>query len=295
METEWFIGTIEVEPGKRSSVIDLAVPISEAEHQRLRDAERIIRQALDGLLFRLVFVNYRALKDQETRMLELLTQPDRRGFSWVPEQHVQTTLALANWLTSVRWLLDHTQQRLAHEPDKLEQFKDATSREFDGHFAYRFSYNLRDYATHCDLPPVSMHVESQMVGNDERVDHLSIQLEPTRLLSTWRGWKALVKSDLMARSEPIDLVPLVDEAMACVERVMAAIIGADDRDRRKAAQLIVDAVERLPEDARANGAEPVLFATESEAGNVRRVSPTPLPITQARDMLNAEQRTEAFD
>ncbi len=291
METAWFIGTIRDEPqnerGKGQSTFDLAVPITEKEHRALREAERAIREALGGVLFRLVFANHRALKDQEARMLELLTRRDRRGFDWIPEQHLQTTLALANWLTSVRWLLDHTETRLAHEPDKLKQFEDATSREFDGHFAYRFAYNLRDYATHCDFPPVSMHVESRLVGADERADSLSIGLEPGHLLNASFTWKPRVRSDLIARSEPIDLVPLVDEAMACIERVMKAIIAVEIPDRREAARVIVDAVERLPEDALENGAAPVLFAAESEGNNIRSVSPTPLPVTAAWDILNA--------
>jgi len=220
-------------------------------------------------------------------MLELLTSRHRRGFGWVPEQRLQTTLALANWLTSVRWLLDHTETRLAHEPDKLKQFKDATSQEFDGHFAYRFTYNLRDYATHCDFPPVSMHVESRLVDADERIDSLSIGLEPGSLLNASFDWKPRVWSDLIARSEPIDLVPLVDDAMACIERVMKAIVAVDIPDCRDAARVIVDAVECLPEDALENGATPVVFTAEIEGNNIRSVSPTPLPITEAWDILNA--------
>jgi hypothetical protein len=53
METEWYIGTMR----DADSLADLAVPISRGEHEALRDAERVIREALGGMLFRLVFVN----------------------------------------------------------------------------------------------------------------------------------------------------------------------------------------------------------------------------------------------
>jgi hypothetical protein len=292
MQTEWFIGTITDDPqdgGKGQPTFDLTVPITEKEHRELREAERVIREALSGVLFRLVFANHRALKAQEARMLELLTRPDRRGFGWVPEQHLQTILALANWLTSFRWLLEHTKTRLAHEPDKLKKFKDATSQEFDGNFAYRFTYNLRDYSTHCDFPPMSMHVESRVVGANDRVDSLGIGLEPGPLLNASFDWKARVRSDLIARSEPIDLVPLIDEAMVCIERVMKTIIAVDTPDRREAARVIADGVNRLPDDAHESGAAPMLFAAEIEGANVKSISPTPLPITEARDILNSPE------
>lgn len=290
MATEWFIGTLRDDPpdeeGKRHSTVDLAVQITEEEHRALREAERVIRETLRGVLLRLVFANHRALKDHEAQLLELLTRGDRRKVDWF-EAHLQTQLALANWLISVRWLLDHTSTRLHKEPDKLKQFEEAKSREFDRHFAYRLTYNLRDYATHCDLPPVSMHVESRAVGVGGRTDRLSIQLQPGHLLKTWNGWKARIKSDLTARSEPIDLIPLVDEAMACIERVMVGIISADDRDRQEASLSIVGAVERLTKDVLKYGATPVLFAAEIEGGVIRSVSPTPLPITEASVMLKA--------
>lgn len=291
METEWYVGTIKDrlpdESGEHDPLFDLAVPISEEEHRALREAERVVREAERGVIFRLVFANHQALKVHEAQMLDLLTRPDRRGFEWLPEEHLQTTLALANWLTSVRWLLDHTAKRLAHETQKLKQFDDARQREHFDHFAYRFTYDLRDYATHCDLPPISMKVESTAVGADKRTDSLNMQLDPGYLLSTWNGWYPRVKSDLMAHSEPIDLIPLVDDAMACVERIMKAILVAESPDILRAAQLIIDAVKRLPEDAAENDAAPMLFEAQIDGENIRNLSPTPLPITSARAMLGA--------
>jgi hypothetical protein len=90
------------------------------------------------------------------------------------------------------------------------------------------------------------------------------------------------------------LVPLVDEAMACIERVMVAILGVDDRDRRESAQLIIDAVERLPEDVLENRAAPILSAAGVEGDNTKSVSPIPLPIIEPRAMLGLEHGAEAM-
>jgi hypothetical protein len=76
------------------------VEITEDEYRELVDAERIIREAVRGILYRLVFANYRALKDQEARILGLLTSEQRRGFLWLPGEHIGITLAFANWLIS---------------------------------------------------------------------------------------------------------------------------------------------------------------------------------------------------
>jgi hypothetical protein len=285
MGTEWFIGTIRDEPSnERGTVVDLAVEITKEEHRALREAERVIREAEGGVLFRLVFANHRALQDCEARMLELLTQPDRRGFEWLPDQQLSITLALANWLTSYRWLLANTEKRFAHAPEKLARYKETTHQEHDEHFSYRLAYELRDYVAHCDLPPVSVKVESRRVGVDQRTDRLSIQLVPSHLLTTWSGWKH-VKRDLMVRTEPIDLVPLADEAMESFERVMTAILIAEAPKYQQAAQLVIAAVDRLPEDAFEGDGAPVVFEAETEEGVTRELSPTPLPIAQAREIM----------
>jgi hypothetical protein len=90
---------------------------------------------------------------------------------------IRLTLALANWLTSVRWLLDHTEARLLGAPESLQRVKEAMSREFDAHFAYRFTCKLRDYITHCDLPPISIHVSSKF-ADAQRNDSLTHQFDP---------------------------------------------------------------------------------------------------------------------
>lgn len=265
--------------------MNLELPVTEEEHQALQDAAWRVVNTLRGVLFRLVFGNHRALADQEENLRHRLGSEEQRTVNW-PEEHTRTQLAFANWLGSVRWLLDHTQTRLHDDPDRLKQFQDSTHREFDRSFAYRLMYKLRDYTTHCDLPPLWMHIESHAVGTAERTDNLAIQLQPEALLKSWHKWGAQLKNDLAARSEPIELMPMVGEAMACIERVMLAIIAGDLRADRAAAQLVIDAVERLAPEALDGQAWPTLFAADVEGTSVTNVSPMTLPIAEARGMLN---------
>ena len=220
--------------------------------------------------------------------LELLTRPDRKGFAWAPQEHIQTTLALANWVTSVRWFLDHTKARLSNDPVKLERVEKAMNREFDNHFSYRFTYKLRDFATHRDLPPIAMDVSSRLVRDEEREDRLTLQLDPDYLLAAWKKWGGPVTKDLKERTEPIDLVALVDDSIESVERVMAAVLVEDTPIYQDAARLIVETVDRLPDDALEGDASPVLFVAQTdEEGLIRNLSPTPLPFTEARDFLTS--------
>src|SRR5258708_5708300 len=161
---EWYIGTIKDEPspanGPHRSTFDLAVQITEDEHEGLREAADAIRMTLRGVLFRLVYSNNQALRDLHGHLTELLAGEERRNVNG-PEAHIQLQLAFANWLGSVRWLLDHTKPRLHDDAEKLKQYESATRREFDGHFAYRLTYKLRAYTPHCDLPPLFIHVGSR--------------------------------------------------------------------------------------------------------------------------------------
>jgi hypothetical protein len=129
-----------------------------------------------------------------------------------------------------------------------------------------------------------MKVETRAVGGD-RIDSLSMQLDPVHLLNAWSGWTAQIKKDLEARSEPIDLIPVVDDAMACVERIMKAILVTESADMTGAAQLIIDAVNRLPGDALENSAVPMLFEAEVDGGNIQKLSPTPLPVADSLAMI----------
>lgn len=287
MGNEWYIGSITVElspnSGSRNSKINLAVKITKDEHDELCEAANAVRMTSQGVLFRLVFVNHQMLQNLYDQLLSLLTSDEQRSANW-DEAYIQLQFVFANWLGSVRWLLDHTKTRLHVEPEKLEQYEASTRREFDSHFAYRLTYKLRDYTTHCNLPPLFVHSKSKRDRSGGRIDRLEIHLRPDDLLNSWNGWGESVKRDLQALSEPIDLMSLVDEAMGCIERVMLRIVAVDIHKHRASAQKVVDAVERLPDEERQAGGVPMLFVVEGDSTSSYRS--TLLPVDDALNMLN---------
>ena len=110
MAVKWFIGTtmrdsLDDEEGGRRFSVNLIVPLTEGEHEELKTAANHIRTSMRDAHFRLVFANRDELHAHFNSMAALLTS-GQRDVNW-GEKHLQTQVLFANWLGSVRWLLDH--------------------------------------------------------------------------------------------------------------------------------------------------------------------------------------------
>jgi hypothetical protein len=188
-------------------------------------------------------------------------------------------------------LLDHTTKRVAHHPAKLQRFEEATHDAEHSHLVeYRLTYELRNYVMHCDFIPVEMHIASRNTQSG-REDYLTLQLRPEYLLESWSGWTPKVRSDLRSIQEPMELIPLVDAAMVCIERVMDAILVADAPEHLAADRQVVQAVERIPSADLEGGASPMLFSAQVRVdGFTDQVSPFPLPIQDARSTSASTHR-----
>ncbi len=182
----------------------------------------------------------------------------------------------------MRLFLDHTRYELASrfgsDSAEAKAFKAATNAEHSAQAAYRLVYDLRDYSTHCGMPPVHLAVSAHL-GTTSTVD---LVLDPPTLLQ-WRKWHSLTKADLTQAAEPIDVCAVVDEAMSCLRRLLVVRRSLLDADQRERARRLVDAAEQLGD---ADG-EPALIRMtfEAEDKSVHAISPTPIPITLARRLL----------
>lgn len=284
MGTCWYIGTSKVEsdgaPGDSHWIDSLDVEIAEREYGELLAAVATIDSALRGVLFRLVFANHRAVLEVH----EELESRSMDGASLGMQQLcVELRLALANWLSSVRWLLDHTEARLGSSEQKLRLFRTAASTEFDEHFAYRLAYQLRNYVTHQDLPPISVTSSTRRIAAAVE-STLTLTMSAEDLLA-WKGWTSRIRGELADRSDPIDVIDFVDAAMASVERVMHAIVVADDPEVCSAAQRVLSAARRLPTPL-GDDEQPMLFAAQLDETSIKTLSPTPLPVMDALNLLN---------
>jgi hypothetical protein len=92
--------------------------------------------------------------------------------------------------------------------------KNQFSQEFDGYFAYRFLYKLRNMIIHSEFP--SFICNSWIDENEE--SHTILMIKSEELLNTTFDWGAIVKKDLMEKEE-IDLISLFDVLEKCIVRI----------------------------------------------------------------------------
>ena len=146
-------------------------------------------------------------------MRHLYEQIERVGgaFRFVDKQ----TLAImfmgevTDWLTTSRLYLVSEEERLgalgAHAGDR---FRAAQHTSFDRSAAYRFLYNLRDYAQHSGPPLGALTIASDGAGGRR----LSLVLNQTELRSAHFAWNRHAMALLDDWPAQFDLLPLIEEA-----------------------------------------------------------------------------------
>lgn len=125
---------------------------------------------------------------------------------------------LLEFLTAVRAYLDHWETYLKREYGKgspeVIRFKQATKKEYDGVFAYRFIYELRNYTQHCEMPISSFN--AKISKNEQR--SLEIFLNRDKLLNGFE-WKTIVRNELEKYPDKIELMGLLEEILRCLENI----------------------------------------------------------------------------
>lgn len=139
------------------------------------------------------------------------------------------TTRLAVWLLGFRLFLDHLETRLERnhgdQSDRFRAFKQLTGQLFDGRTAYRFMYNLRNY-THVELPG-TVRMDQRLTDDGETKSTIELLLRRDVLLRNFRKWHRLVRPDLEALPAEFPVVPLIQDAHACLKEILIAQMWAD--------------------------------------------------------------------
>jgi hypothetical protein len=131
---------------------------------------------------------------------------------------------VTNWLTTARMYLVSEEESLRRAPagatEDVDRFRSACSEVFDAIPAYRFLYNLRDYAQHCG-PPVGGLIVAAVEGGGR-----SIQLSVSRsaLLMANFNWSRHARELIESWPEQVLLLPLIEEAMVGFRRIEDEIL-----------------------------------------------------------------------
>lgn len=116
-----------------------------------------------------------------------------------------------------------------------KKLKEILSREYDGQFAYAFSYKLRNYIQHCGMPKLSFNIVQDI--NDPSQMKLSVQIDLDRddLLHSYDGWTN-VKPRLMELDRKICLLTILDDLMDSLVKILIDIKDLIGYEKAKAAK-----------------------------------------------------------
>lgn len=125
---------------------------------------------------------------------------------------------ISEFTSAFRSFLDHWETYLKREFGKESKevilFKNATSIEYDNVFAYRFTYELRNYIQHEGFPDTTSN--SYIDEFEQR--HFSLYFNNKRLLESGHNWKG-VKKDLLDENCKLDFLLLLPEIMGSLNRI----------------------------------------------------------------------------
>jgi hypothetical protein len=194
--------------------------------------------------------------------------------------------ATDNWLGRFRAFDDHTSHLVssAHGKDSpsYRDWKGSLSAEFDGNFAYRFCWKLRNYSQHVHEPIQHMSFTNTEVSRGQVETALRIEFDPAHLLDSHDDW-GKARSDLQRlRGARIDAISTVASAQESCNRAAFRLV-LSEATRIEAACRVMEA---LAEETDQDGAVPTFIAFEGTPVSGLRVHTSRIPLELAQTARN---------
>lgn len=166
------------------------------------------------------------------------------------EGRIEVNRHFLNFLAAVRQLLDHTETRLKRKyldtPEVYEVFRKRTVAAFDGVFAYRFIYKLRNFSQHCGAPVGVIDFESKAVGDKGMIMHtLHLLFDAKQLLLDGGDVWGPVTADLRKLGTRFPVDPLPREVMKELEAIWEAVRDAERPHLEASAKIALSAVKDI--------------------------------------------------
>lgn len=218
---ELFLGRL-----KNGSVTSVRA-MSEAENQRISSSLAVLRAFhRESQAYEHVSRDYDDLKQYAASVCKIIedhgTSPDLALD--VEVELNRRVMALLSWF---RAFLDHTAHALskAYGPAsrELQSFKTACSAEYDCNFAYRFSYKLRNYSQHLDLPIGQLTLRGQGRRRQHNAE-VTLLCVRDQLLTSGFDWGTLVE-ELRNQPESWNVHITIDDLMPSVDRIRSISIA----------------------------------------------------------------------
>jgi hypothetical protein len=216
---------------------------------------RIVTDYQDSQLFLAAYMNCSACMQADITYAKQCAERLGATPSLIGGERIKLDMSrhIMNLLSSVRTALDQTEcnlkRRYSAESERYRAFERATNRAYDGSFAYRFLYKLRNFVQHCGLPIGRIGVETRASESATSANDISqtlkIEFSRDSLLSDYDSWGPL-KSELAGLPEYFPIRPLITEMMTQIENIQITQIHANST-------AVIESVEwldRLLEEAR---------------------------------------------
>lgn len=217
-------------------------PLTAEEVSRYRDGVQHLGDVKASLdLLPLVQTNFAHLAKVIDQIL-VTPGSDLMDFETRRTAGVEVNRLLANFLSSARLFLDHSETRLARRygrnSEEFRAFKDATAAEFDSRAEYRIMSKLRNYIQHCGMPLQQIAVSSRYdPDTKESTYRVAVELSVEHLLSQYNEW-GKARADLTASAEDIPLKPLLAPYADSLERIEAAMLRAEKAALHRSAEYV---------------------------------------------------------
>lgn len=206
-----------------------------------------------GTLIEIVRRNFRGFSDSKTELAGRVPSPGRRG-ELQREASIELNRWLLNFMSATRQFLDHTETRLKRQylghPEVAAAFKTLKAAAYDGHFAYRFMYRLRNFGQHCGAPIGLVDFESMSVGQTSMTVHtLHVKFDPKTLLRDGSDVWGKVEKDLAAFPAPFDVEPLLVVVLQEIEAIWSGVQSTEKPFLQPFAAELVQIVSDVPVSA----------------------------------------------
>jgi hypothetical protein len=125
--------------------------------------------------------------------------------------------AISNFLSSASAFRDRAKTRLRTAYGKAsaeeQRFIDTERAAYDGWFAYRLLYNLRNYGQHHDMPLSLVPVSARREADGKFAATANLLIDPTEILESDLIQNSFRKKELSKLTEQLELMPMVQQYM----------------------------------------------------------------------------------
>jgi len=211
-----------VEEESTGTHFELKREFSEVEYQEYREACKALAR-VKNFSFHLLVVwgNYQHYHTLLSEAIEARTKDDHFNVSlW----DLNINRAFLNFLSSVTMYLNATHVSLkryyGESSEAVTKFEQIRQQCYSTHFAYRFLYQLRNYAQHYGLPldNITWDAKRKPIRTEPWHYTLLVGINRDALLATGFNWKKLAK-EIAAQPPIIEINQQIVVLIHCLEQI----------------------------------------------------------------------------